>query len=311
MNCSICLGILKEPVSIPCGHIYCSICIANYVNSASDDEEEAMPLSTCPTCRSPFTLFTPDLSLLSRKYRPYVLPGIRRIYIDNTPYQELQRKLREAEKRIKTLENTKQELLRECERHMAVSNAHAEGEHQARMDLTAAQEESIEFQDAAQQWEAEAENLRESLAMVTEEKDSLRKKWERGRVAADRRQAEAEKREAELVKMIQDMSVQCRGLAMQATSKGSSSPTEARRKRKILVADGASSDVSSQSRGASPRRVSYPSDDDPSVRPAKRPRKPLPRRSVGSAEPLWAYSEEDDDPPPSFRGRGIKAEDNY
>ncbi len=97
---------------------------------------------------------------------------------------------------------------------------------------------------------------------------------------------------------------------MQATLKGSSSPTEARRKRKILVTDGASSDVSSQSRGASPRRVSYPS-DDPSVRPAKRARKPLPRRSVGSAEPLWAYSEEADDPPPSFRGRGIKAEDNY
>lgn len=91
---------------------------------------------------------------------------------------------------------------------MAVSNAHAEGEHQARMDLSAAQEESIEFQEAAQQWEAEADNLREDLVAVTKERDILRKKYERGRAMADQRQAEAERRESELVKMIQDMSVQ-------------------------------------------------------------------------------------------------------
>lgn len=76
------------------------------------------------------------------------------------------------------------------------------------MDLSAAQEESIEFQEAAQQWEAEADNLREDLVAVTKERDILRKKYERGRAMADQRQAEAERRESELVKMIQDMSVQ-------------------------------------------------------------------------------------------------------
>ncbi|TKS84122.1 Tripartite motif-containing protein 16 [Collichthys lucidus] len=47
--CSICLNLLKIPVTIPCGHSYCMNCIKSYFN-----EEDQKKIHSCPQCRQTF-----------------------------------------------------------------------------------------------------------------------------------------------------------------------------------------------------------------------------------------------------------------
>lgn len=48
-NCSICLDVLRDPVTIPCGHSYCSGCIQNYW-----DQDDYLGIFVCPQCRQSF-----------------------------------------------------------------------------------------------------------------------------------------------------------------------------------------------------------------------------------------------------------------
>ncbi|XP_015199057.2 E3 ubiquitin/ISG15 ligase TRIM25-like isoform X2 [Lepisosteus oculatus] len=50
LNCSICLDILKEPVTLPCGHSFCRDCVQSFWT----ETEQPGPVS-CPQCRQAFS----------------------------------------------------------------------------------------------------------------------------------------------------------------------------------------------------------------------------------------------------------------
>uniref|UniRef100_A0A8C9R760 E3 ubiquitin/ISG15 ligase TRIM25-like n=2 Tax=Scleropages formosus TaxID=113540 RepID=A0A8C9R760_SCLFO len=52
-SCSFCLDLLKDPVTIPCGHNYCMDCIKRFWDGAG--RHHHVRVYSCPQCRQTFT----------------------------------------------------------------------------------------------------------------------------------------------------------------------------------------------------------------------------------------------------------------
>lgn len=78
VNCPICQGTLREPVTIDCGHNFCRGCLTRYCEIPGPDPEEAL---TCPLCKEPFRPgnFRPNWQLAS------VVENIERLKLVSTP----------------------------------------------------------------------------------------------------------------------------------------------------------------------------------------------------------------------------------
>ncbi|XP_039646772.1 tripartite motif-containing protein 5-like isoform X2 [Perca fluviatilis] len=49
LSCPVCLELLTEPLTLPCGHSFCSSCVRAHWDT------EAASQSSCPVCRETFT----------------------------------------------------------------------------------------------------------------------------------------------------------------------------------------------------------------------------------------------------------------
>ncbi|TDL23582.1 hypothetical protein BD410DRAFT_141369 [Rickenella mellea] len=140
MSCSICLGRLRAPVATPCGHLHCGSCIASHVESSPD-----VAKTFCPTCRADFNTVSPDLEFVPKKYHPFILPTIRRVYVDDSNEKQLKAKATRLESRIKSLERDKDDLMKRCESLISTSETHAKNEQSARLEAERASKDVAEY----------------------------------------------------------------------------------------------------------------------------------------------------------------------
>ncbi|KAI0280860.1 hypothetical protein BC826DRAFT_924056 [Russula brevipes] len=117
-ECPICLDKFRDPVVTPCGHVSCSACMKTHARGSSDPYE-----ATCPTCRAPFPIVTPDMSIVPKKYHVFISPPLRRVFLGDSPVAEdsgaieegLRAEIAVLDARVASLRRDKDLLMDRCE----------------------------------------------------------------------------------------------------------------------------------------------------------------------------------------------------
>ncbi|XP_051043374.1 tripartite motif-containing protein 10 isoform X2 [Phodopus roborovskii] len=83
VNCPICQGTLREPVTIDCGHNFCRGCLTRYCEIPGPEPEESL---SCPLCKEPFRpgSFRPNWQLAN------VVENIERLQLVSTQVPEVE-----------------------------------------------------------------------------------------------------------------------------------------------------------------------------------------------------------------------------
>lgn len=141
-ECPICLDRFRDPVVTPCGHLSCEACMATHVRASRDPYE-----ATCPTCRAPFPIVTPDMSMIPKKYHVFISPSLRRVYLGDGDSSRalidgLNTEITLLKARVGTLKRDKDLLMDRCEAAQSAVSRLTSDERTARLELIKAKGEA-------------------------------------------------------------------------------------------------------------------------------------------------------------------------
>ncbi|XP_051730774.1 tripartite motif-containing protein 16-like protein [Ctenopharyngodon idella] len=116
-SCPICMDLLRDPVTIPCGHNYCMECIKSFW-----EQKNQRKLCSCPECRQTFsprpalnknTLFAEVVEKLRHTgIRSHTIPGVKN---DEDIAKEKQDLVMFCEQELKQLQRRCQQVIKERE----------------------------------------------------------------------------------------------------------------------------------------------------------------------------------------------------
>ncbi|KAF5328510.1 hypothetical protein D9611_014382 [Ephemerocybe angulata] len=200
--CSICLNEYDEPVSIPCGHVYCIGCIVGVANETEDEATTAK----CPKCRDEFHLVSPDLTYLPKKYHPFVVSPLRRIFLDESGeaeqidtalsrIEQLERELAKCRTRLADSRENEDAARQQGDRHLSKARVYREKEK-------AALKEVKRLESTCERLETKCEELEDTVEELSSKMEEVELRAEQKDVETKAEQRRMQRQNAALQKEV-------------------------------------------------------------------------------------------------------------
>lgn len=94
---------------------------------------------------------TPDLRYVPKKYHEFMIPSVRKLYLEIPSQAKLKTQIALLETRVQSLDRDKKLLMTKCESHISASAVYAEEERNARL---AAEKAKSEVEDLKRKYDA-------------------------------------------------------------------------------------------------------------------------------------------------------------